>query len=271
MSAAVENAPHGFFAACVRELRRGVTGWSIGLAAVALMYGAFYPSIRESAAELSAYVERMPQAFKELVGEDYTSPAGYLRGELFSSMGVILMLIFAIGAGARAIAGEEERRTLDLLLSTPLRRTVVLRDKALAAGAGVLTLAAVLLVVVAVAGPVFDLTIATGRLVSACLMLALLALAFGSIALAVGTATGHRAIGAAVSAAIAVVSVIVNALAPSVDILRPIRPLSLFRWYQNPDPLTGGLHLPNVMVLVVVAIVGYVIAHVTFQRRDLAS
>ncbi len=37
--------------------------------------------------------------------------------------------MFAIGAGARAIAGEEEGRTLDLLLSTPIRRSQVLLDK----------------------------------------------------------------------------------------------------------------------------------------------
>ena len=34
----------------------------------------------------------------------------------------LLLLIAAIGAGAGAIAGEEERGTLDLLLSLPVSR-----------------------------------------------------------------------------------------------------------------------------------------------------
>ena len=75
-------------------------GWAIGLAGVALMYAAVYPSIKASAADLNAYVEKLPDAFKSLIGgEDYTSPAGYLRSEFFSPMGPLLLLIFAIGAG----------------------------------------------------------------------------------------------------------------------------------------------------------------------------
>ena len=67
---------------------------------------------------------------RDLIGPDYTSPAGYLRAELFALLGPILYLVFAIGAGGRAVAGEEEVRSLDLLLSTPLTRTQIVRDKA---------------------------------------------------------------------------------------------------------------------------------------------
>ena len=41
---------------------------------------------------------------------DFTSPAGYLDTELFDFFAPLLLLLFAIGAGARAIAGEEERQ-----------------------------------------------------------------------------------------------------------------------------------------------------------------
>ena len=34
----------------------------------------------------------------------------------------LLLLVYAIGAGSRAIAGEEESGTLDLLLAHPLSR-----------------------------------------------------------------------------------------------------------------------------------------------------
>ena len=65
----------------------------------------------------------LPETLRNLFGGDFTTPAGYLRSETFSALGPILFLVFAIGAGARAIAGEEEGRTLDLLLSTPIRRS----------------------------------------------------------------------------------------------------------------------------------------------------
>jgi beta-exotoxin I transport system permease protein len=90
--------------------RRAMVGWAIGLAVVAAIYAAVYPSIQQSAGDLNAYLEKMPEAFKNVVGENYTSPAGYLRAELFAVLGPILFLVYAVGAGGRAIASEEEAR-----------------------------------------------------------------------------------------------------------------------------------------------------------------
>jgi ABC-2 type transport system permease protein len=262
---------NGLLAKAARDQRRGLVGWGIGVTTVVLMYAAFYPSIRESTAELQSYVDKLPEAIRTIVGEDYATAAGYLHSELFSSMGVILMLIFAIGAAARATAGEEENRTLDILLSTPLHRRTVLRDKALAIVAGAALLAAVLFVTVAVLGPPFDLRVDLGGLAAACVMLALLALSFAAIALAAGAFTGRRVVANAVAGGLAVFFMIVNALAPSVDALQPLRPLSPFRWYLEPEPLRSGLSLPGVAVLAGIAIAGYAIAQIAFRRRDLAA
>lgn len=275
MSAAAATGPlehpGGFLAKSVRDQRRAAIGWAIGIAAVAVLYASLFPSIKSSSASLQSYIDKLPDALKTVLGTDYASPAGYLRGEIFSSMGVVLLLIFAIGAGARTIAGEEEDRSLDLLLSTPLRRSTVLRDKALAVAAIAVALAAVLLVVLVVLGPAFQLHLGVAELGAACLMLALLACAFGAIALAVGASTGRRVWAIAVAAGIAVLTYILNAVAPTVSGLEPLRPLSPFRWYLEPDPLLTGLHPANVAVLGGIAIVGYVVAVVGFGRRDLAA
>ena len=76
-------------------------------------------------------MQNLPDAVKTIIGNDYTSPAGYLRAEFFSLLGPILLLVYTIGGGAKAIAGEEEGRSLDLLLSTPLSRGRVVADKAI--------------------------------------------------------------------------------------------------------------------------------------------
>lgn len=256
----------------LRDQRRSMIGWAIGLAGVALMYAAVYPSIKASAADLNAYIEKLPDAFKSLIGgEDYTSPAGYLRSEFFSTMGPLLLLIFAIGAGARAVAGEEENRTLDLLLSTPVRRRAVLWDKAVAITLTAIVLGIAAFVAVAAFGPLFDLSLPSADLAAACLMLVLVGLTFGSAALAVGAATGRRVLANSVAGGFAVVAFIVNALAPSVSWLEPVRPLSPIRWYMEPDPLLTGLHPANATVLLGTTAVLYVVAHVTFLHRDLAS
>lgn len=260
----------GLMAKSFRDQRRGMIGWSLGVAAVALMYAAVYPSIRESAADLQDYIENLPDAFKNLIGgEDYTSPTGYLRSEFFSTMGPLIVLIFAIGTAARATAGEEEGRTLDLLLSTPVRRRQVIADKAMAIAAVCVLLGAVSFLTIAVLGPPFDLEVPAGDLAAACAMLALLGLAFAGIALALGALTGRRLVANAVTGGFAVVAFIVNALAPSVSWLEPLRPLSPMRWYMEPNSLIEGLTALNVVVLFGIALVGYAIAQVAFDRRDL--
>ncbi len=169
-------------------------GWGIGVAAVVLMYAAFYPSIKESAADLQAYMDNLPEAIRAIVaGEDYTSPVGYLESEFFNTMGALVVLIFAIGAGARSIAGEEEAGTLDLLLSTPCAAGRCSRRRRSRSSA------------TAVAHRRRDRGLdhrssvrsstsrcRLGDVAAACVMLALLGLSFGGIAFAVGAATGRR-------------------------------------------------------------------------------
>jgi hypothetical protein len=60
-------------------------------------------------------------------------------------------------------------------------------------------------------------------------------------------------------------------LAAQVSGLGPLRPLWPFRWYLEPDPLTHAIEPVNVLVLVGIAVVGFAVALVAFDRRDLAA
>jgi ABC-2 type transport system permease protein len=243
----------------------------VGLAAVAATYTAFYPSIHDSAASFQGYLDNLPDALRTLLGNDFTTPAGYLRSETFSALGPILLLVFAIGAGSRAIAGEEEGHTLDLLLSTPVRRRHVLIDKWASMALTALALVTVLGVTIAVIGPPFELRIGLVDLASACLMLFLVAIAFGTISLAIGAFTGHKALANGLTGAVAVAAYVVNVLATSVEALSIVRPLSPFRWYLEPDPLVVGLTTENVVVLVGITVVATAVALLVFERRDLQA
>lgn len=255
----------------LRDQRRAFIAWGVGVAAVATMYAAFYPSVRDSASDLQRYLENLPETLKGVFGGDFTTPAGYQRTETFSALGPILFLVFAIGAGARAIAGEEEGRTLDLLLSTPIRRRQVLSDKWISMAVTCLGLAIVLGLTIALIGPVFELHVALAELSSTCLMLFLLATAFGTIALAIGCWTGRRGLANGITGALATITYVLNVLAPSVDALSPLRPISPFRWYLEPDPLVNGLSAANVGVLFAITAGAYAIAWFSFERRDLRA
>lgn len=255
----------------LRDQRRAFVAWAVGLAGMSLMYAAFYPSVRDSSEALQGYVQNLPDALRDVFGGDFTSPAGYLRSETFSVLGPILFLVFGIGAGARAIAGEEEEGTLDLLLSVPVRRSQVLLDKWTAMTVAMLGLASVLWATVTIVGPVFELEMDVLDLAAACLMLLLIGVTFGTIALALGSLTGRRSLAIGITGAAATAAYIVNILAPVVQVLAPVRSLSPFRWYLDPDPLVHGPSVENIATLTLTTAVALGLAGLAFERRDLRA
>ena len=98
-----------------------------------------------------------------------------------------------------------------------------------------------------------------------------LGLCFGGVALAVGCATGRRALAAAAAAGLAIAGFLVNSLSSLAEGLERWRPLTLFYQYASNDPLRNGLDLGDAAVLVAVAVATALAALAAFQRRDLAT
>jgi ABC-2 type transport system permease protein len=260
------------FAKTLRDQRRSLMWWAIALIGTVLMYAAFWPNVHDNADAFDEYLRNMPEAIRNLIGGlDFGTPEGYLQSELFSFMGPILFLVYAIGAGARAIAGEEQEGTLDLLLSTPTSRRRVLLDKFWALVAATFLLVGLTWASIAVFGAPFDLTLDTEGLLATCVNLFLLALAFGSIALAIGAATGNKTLAIGAPSGFALASFLVKTFAPSVDALEPLNLLSPFHYYIDHDPLRTGFNGVDVLVLASISVVAVAVALVTFERRDLAS
>jgi len=256
----------------IRDQRRALLWWGVGLVATAAMYAVFYPSIVENAEILTRYLESFPEALKNAFfgsDADFVSPGGYLHTELFGFFGPLLLLVFAIGAGARAIAGEEERQTLDVLLSTPVSRRRVLVDKAVALVVGAGVLALVLWVALVLLGPPFDLTPGVGELAAAVTATFLLAVAFGAIALAVGAWTGRRALAIGVASGIGAATYLIDALAPTLDAVAWLQKLSPFYYYDANVPVKNGLDPVHTLVLLAIAAVAFALALAGFERRDL--
>jgi ABC-2 type transport system permease protein len=149
-----------------------------------------------------------------------------------------------------------------------VRRREVLLSKLASVATSSAVVAGILWLALAVMGPAFDLEVPFLDLGAGILMLWLVGLAYGAIALAVGAATGRRSTALVATGVLAAVSYLVNLFGPVVDALRPVRPLSLFRWYLDPDPLTTGLHASSVLVLVGVAVAATLVGLALFERRD---
>jgi beta-exotoxin I transport system permease protein len=262
------------FLKSLRDVRRGMLWWALGLVGLVAMIVAVYPTVRDNP-ELNQLVKDYPEALKEFLsfgGEvDYTSGAGYLGSELFSFMVPLLLLVASIGAGARALAGEEERGTLDLLLANPVSRRRVLLEKLGALVVEVVALGSVLWAALWIGGRATDMKVSGAHLGAGSAAAVLLAVAFGALALFLGAVSGRRALAAGLSAAVAVAAYMVNSLAPLVSGLEPLRKVSPLYHYTAGDPLRHGLDWTHVLVLVGIAASATALAVVAFDRRDLAT
>jgi ABC-2 type transport system permease protein len=256
------------------EQRRALAWWAVGLVAATTLTTAFYPSVRDNASQLGEVIRSLPEGLRNaLLGAsaNFFSPEGYLQARLFSILAPLLLLIYAIGAGARAIAGEEERSTLDILLSTPVPRRRVVLDKAWAMLVATAGLSAVLWLAIALTGPPFDVEVSSARLASAVVACFLLASAFGTLALAVGAGTGRRSLAIGVTSGVAAGSYLIDVLAVSVDGLGWLQRLSPFYHYRASEPLSNGLDPVHAIVLAALAAIGIGAAAFAFERRDVRS
>lgn len=254
----------------LRDQRRSLVGWVVGIVLIVLMYAAIWPSIKGQPS-LSDFLDQMPEAFRSLFatsGADMSTPTGYIQIELMSFMGPILVLLYSVTQGTAAVAGEEDRRTLDLLLTNPVSRTQVLLEKAVALVTGTVLLAAITGLSLVLIGNLWDMDLPPGLVAAAMLHLALLGLVFGALALAIGAATGRTALARGIPAFVAVVAYMVNGLGGMVSWLEPLQRYSPFYQYIAHDPLRHGVSWSAVLVALAEVVVLVAIAVWGFRRRD---
>jgi ABC-2 type transport system permease protein len=258
----------------LRDMRRSIVWWSLGLIAMTALMVAVYPTVRDNP-DLNRLVESYPEALKAFIAFggsiDYTSGAGYLGSELFSFMVPLLLSIAAIGAGARATAGEEEAGTIDLLLSNPVSRRRLVFEKTAALATEIVLLALVLWIALLVGVEIVGMDISSANLGAATAAAALLAFSFGAIALLAGAVSGRRSTAIGVPAALGVAAYLVSSLGSLVDSLEFASKASPYYHYVASDSLRQGLELEHVGFLLGVGFLAAGLAVLAFERRDLAT
>lgn len=257
----------------VADHRTALAAWCVGAVVYVVLIAAIYPSLSGSGS-LDRLIENYPDVLKSLFGisknGSLSSGAGFLGAELFSFMLPLLVLVLAIGSGVRTFAGEEDAGRLELLLAYPVGRSAAVLAKGAAVGAGVVALCASCGIALAVLDPIFDLGLSAGNVVEAIAGLALLGLLFGWLALALGAATGRRALAVALPAGLAVGSYLVSGLHALAGWLDPFRFLSPF-WWLGTSQLQNGIRASGAFVVALAAVAALLAGALLVDRRDLEA
>jgi len=259
------------FLKTLRDLRGQIWGWGLGAGSLALMVAALYPSFKDQMGLYAQMMKGYPAALTAFFGDisNIAEWSGWLNIEFFSWVPPMLA-IFAVVAGTGLIAGEEDKGTLDLLLSHPIRRWRVVVEKF--AGFVVATLficlliALCLLLSAVIAGEAKGLA----RLLVASFDIAPITLASGGLALMASVVFRQRRLATSLSVIVVIGSWFLDSLGKVVIVLKPYRPLALFHYYNGGSVLTRGENWGNVGVLLGLTGIFILVSLLAFQRRDIA-
>ena len=231
------------------------------------MLGPFYKAIP---AETLAFADLLPKTMLAFFGGGAMgTPEGFYQIETFGMMGPIVVMILTISIAQGAMAGEESRRTMGLLLANPVSRSRVLAEKTftmllMGALVGVTMFAGVM------AGSVAGgLGMSAANVAATCAMMTLVGFVFGALALALGAATGKAKVAMFGAIGLGVLTHVMNSLGEVNADLVGLQKLSPFYYYLGSDPLMTGMNWGNAAVLLGITVVLIAVSFVLFQRRDL--
>jgi ABC-2 type transport system permease protein len=263
--------PSSLFLKTLRDLRGQILGWGLGLGLLALLIAALYPAFQDQMSLMVDLLAGYPPAVTAFFGDmsDMGQWEGWLKVEFFSWIPPILA-IFSVGTGTGLIAGEEERGTLDLLLSHPIRRWRVVAEKFAAFVAATLLICLCVGLFLIVGSLMIGETESLDGLLLATLNMAPITLAGGTFALMASTVLRSRRVATMAAIIVIIGSWFVDSLGKAVDVLEPYRPFTLFHYHTGDVVMTSNLDWGDVGMLLGLTILFFVISLLAFQRRDIA-
>lgn len=256
-------------ARALRDNRGAILGWGLGLAVLGLMLGYAYESVASNPA-IEDYWESFPEEMRVLFGgaESLTSLSGYLQTEFFALLPVLAGIV-AISRGARALVGEEEAGTMDLLMAQPVPRWTLVAWEALAVWLSTLLVCVVGTLGVAVGLVVVGVEVDLVALVGWGVLASLPAGLFGLTTLAAGAIAHRKRTAILVGSLVTAGAYFLDALAPLNRSLELLEPLSPMYHYGLSKPLAAGFDPIGVVVLVASAVPLLAVALVAFRQKDL--
>jgi ABC-2 type transport system permease protein len=251
---------------------RGFLGWALSITAVAAMYSSMWPVMTGSSG-LATAVDSFPKAMRDAFHlQDYGTAAGYFGSTVFGLLVPVLVAVFAIAAGARAIAGDEEAGTLDLVMTHPVRRTQLAVSRLLAVLTAIVATGTLLLAVeLAIRVPAGFTALGVGGLAAMSLQLVLFGVCFASVAFGIGACTGRRVYAIGGGAYLAVAAYLSDSFLPQIRGLHWTQYGSPFYWYLGGEPLRHGIQWTHCALLAGVALGFALVGLRGFDRRDLAQ
>jgi ABC-2 type transport system permease protein len=256
------------------KIRRGaILGWGIGIGAFSMVYVGIYPSLGE---QMTAFQDVLDLPIYQALGvSDMTTFEGYVASTLINFL-PILIGIFALMTGTQALAGEEDRGTLENLAVLPLARWQLVVTKAAAmifAGLLILLITALIsLGVLATVKSQVEISTDFADMTWAVLSAWPITTFFMMLSLFLSAFLPNRGAAGMVATAALVVSYLGNNLFDLLESLADYRWVFPFYYFdKTPGLFENGPQTSDLAVLFGAALVFLFLAVISFNRRNLMT
>jgi beta-exotoxin I transport system permease protein len=262
------------FALILHTLRsqvRSVMIWGVALGLLSLITVAFFPSMEDQGQQLNELMESYPPELRDLFGmgegTDLSTIEGFLASQVFSFMAPLALAFFPILASAGAIAGAEERGTIDVLLGNPVSRWQLVVGNFVATAISTLGIVAILGLFTWVPAVLLDVDLSLEKTAEATLNLWPLCVFFGGLAMLCSALFHRRVLAIAIPGFVLVATYFINALGDAVEDLEDAQPLTVFHYYGS--AIEDGMDWSNFSGVTLAALVLVFLAALAFGRRDI--
>jgi ABC-2 type transport system permease protein len=260
----------------VRDFRIAILGWGIGMGLLMFVLLSAIPSLIATPQAREALVSLAGQ-FQWLAAPVAVDTVGGYATWKYGTT-ILIVAIWALLAGSRMLRGEEERGSMDSLLSLPRGRVRIALEK-LAAVWTALLLIGVLITILTFAGAktanAADIGLGASALFA--LNIVLICGVFASIALFLSQFTQERGAAAGITGGLLVVFIVLDMVHRVVPNTTWVSAISPIYYYNLSKPLIpssvagGGTNAGGMLVMLAISVVLSGIAILLFVERDIGA
>ncbi|CAN5750305.1 N/A [soil metagenome] len=251
----------------VRMQLRGVIIWGAALGLYSAAMVASFTAIEGSADQLNQLMDAYPKGMLEAFGvTDLGDPANYLHSQVFG-LAPLALSFFPILALANAIAGAEERGTIDVLLGNPLPRWQLVAGNVIAVSISLLEICAVVGLLTWGTAALVDVDLSLREVADAVLNLWPICIVFGTVALLCSALFHRRGLAIAVPAFLLFGTYLIDTIGRASEDLEDWRPVSVFYYYGS--AIENGIDWTHFGSITLIALALSLLAALVFKQRDI--